>query len=63
MLDRMLPTLEAAEYLGLHPETLRKMARLRQIAHVQHKQHGRMRFRLSDLNNWLAKGYVPERRR
>jgi excisionase family DNA binding protein len=50
--DPLMPTSEAAAYLSIHPDTLREMARLRQIASVPGH---RLRFRLSHLNNYITK--------
>lgn len=53
--DPLLTAPEAAKYLGLHLETLQKMAKQRQIASVQTtpKQGSPRKFRLSALNAWV----------
>ena len=51
---RLLTAEEAAEYLGLHPETVRKMAREQRLPRVK---VGRFwRFRPMDLDDWAARG-------
>lgn len=45
---------EAADYLGLHPETLRNKARARELPTA--KVGRRWRFRKVDLDDWLARG-------
>jgi excisionase family DNA binding protein len=45
---------EAAEYLGLHPETLRDKARTRALPAA--KLGRRWRFRKVELDDWLARG-------
>lgn len=64
--DPLLSVAEAASYLGLHPETLKKMVRTRQIACVRQtrKKGSNIRFRLSTLNFWIKKHEVaPVRER
>ena len=52
--NRLFDAYEAAEYLGLHPETVRKMARERRLPRVK---VGRFwRFRPADLDDWAARG-------
>jgi excisionase family DNA binding protein len=52
--NRLLTAEEAAQYLGLHPETVRKMAREQRIPRVK---VGRFwRFRPLDLDDWAARG-------
>ena len=51
---RLLTADEAAEYLGLHPETVRKMARQQRLPRVK---VGRFwRFRPIDLDDWASRG-------
>lgn len=57
---RWLATIEAAEYVGCHPETLREAARLREIAHSRRGPRGHLRFTTDDLDRWL--GRIPARR-
>ena len=51
--ERLLDSEEAASLLKIHPKTLQKMARSRQIAGGQVGK--RWRFRASVLNTWLEK--------
>lgn len=52
--SRLLTVDETAEYLGLHPETVRKMCREQRIPRVK---VGRVwRFRPADLDDWAARG-------
>lgn len=52
--NRLLTAEEAARYLGLHPETVRKMAREQRLPRVK---VGRVwRFRPTDLDDWAARG-------
>ncbi len=49
--ERLLDSEEAAELLKIHPKTLQKMARKKEIAGIQ---IGKLwRFRASALNEWL----------
>lgn len=53
--DPILDLVEAAQYLKIHPETLKRKARERDIASVRNAQKGgsKVRFRLSALNAWV----------
>lgn len=54
--DPLFGIADAAQYLGVHTETLKKWARLRQIASVRSSVNHRgseVRFRLSALNSWV----------
>lgn len=42
---------EVAEWIGLHPETVRQMAREGRIPHI--KISNRLRFRPEDIERWL----------
>jgi len=55
-LDRWLTTREAAEYLAMHPDTLRKLAAARTISSVQDGPGCVRHFRLSDLDTWRESG-------
>ena len=64
--DPILGTADAAQYLGVHPETLKKWARLRQIASVRNSANPRgseVRFRLSALNAWVKAHEIEEAKR
>lgn len=50
---------EAAEYLGLHPETLRDKARAGALPAA--KLGRRWRFRKADLDEWLSRGGTLQR--
>ncbi len=53
----------AAVYIGVGPETLRQLARDRKIACIRAiGKRSTMRFRLSDLNAFLAKNVVYPRK-
>lgn len=51
--DPALLTREAATYVGVHPKTLLDLARDGKVGHIQSKDGGRFRFRLSALNAYL----------
>lgn len=55
--DPALRTEDAAEYCGIHSKTLLKDARAGKVAfckrHSEDSGRGRLRFRLSDLNEYL----------
>lgn len=60
--DPAYPTAEACAYLGgLHPKTLLKLARRRQIDFIQLAPGGPLRFRRSALNAFLAKNTQYQR--
>lgn len=49
--EPLLDSNEAAELLGIHPKTLQRMARRREVPGLQ---IGKLwRFRMSELNAWL----------
>lgn len=50
--DRWLDTSEAAEYVGLHVDTLRRYAAEGTVPSEQHEQHCRRYFRQSELDAW-----------
>jgi excisionase family DNA binding protein len=50
--DRWLDTRAAAEYLGMHRDTLRKLAAERRIPSEQEGPGCRRFFRVSDLDRW-----------
>jgi excisionase family DNA binding protein len=52
-LEPLLHPQEAANYLGVHPKTAIKMARLRQLPALRLGKH--WRFRATDLAAWTAK--------
>ena len=54
MAREIMDILEAADYLGVHPETLRDKARSRTVPAA--KLGRRWRFRKVDLDDWLARG-------
>ena len=54
MTREIMDILEAAEYLGLHPETLRAKARAGALPAA--KLGRRWRFRKADLDAWLSRG-------
>jgi excisionase family DNA binding protein len=51
--DPILSLKEAAEYLGRHPQTLRKAAQMKEIACIRRGRRGKYFFRLSYLERWL----------
>jgi len=54
--EPLLDSREAAEMLRIHPKTLQRMARQREIVGMQ---IGKLwRFRASALNDWLSKQIV-----
>jgi excisionase family DNA binding protein len=54
--DRWLTTREAAEHLGMHPDTLRRLAAARTIACEQDGRGCALHFRLADLDRWRREG-------
>ncbi len=62
--DPLLCVAEAATYLSIHPETLKKLVRLREITCVRNsrKKGSNIRFRLSALNSWIAGHEIKARR-
>ncbi len=58
--DPLLTVQQAAEYLGMNPETLLGMARRREIACVRQaaKRGSPTKFRLSGLNQWVRRHEV-----
>lgn len=62
MHDPALPCEDAAAYLGMTARELRVLASRRELAHVRRGERGHLKFRLSELNRWLARHEVPARR-
>ena len=58
----LLTTKEAADYLSVSVETVRRMARRRALAFVKVTRKD-FRYRLSDLENYVAPGYFSDGRR
>lgn len=54
--DRWLSTEEAAKHLGMHPDTLRRLAGERRIPFQQDGPNCKMHFRLSTVDEWRAAG-------
>ena len=54
--DRWFTTREAAEHLGIHPDTLRKLAAARAIPFEQHAPGCALYFRSYDLSRWRESG-------
>jgi excisionase family DNA binding protein len=55
-LDRWLTTSDAAQHLGIHPDTLRKLAAAGVIPSVQDAPGCARHFRLSELDRWRESG-------
>jgi excisionase family DNA binding protein len=55
-LDRWLTTREAARYLGIHPDTLRRWAAAGAILSEQDEPGCALHFRLSELDRWRESG-------
>jgi excisionase family DNA binding protein len=53
--ERWLATNDAADYLGCHPVTLRRLAAEGSIPSVQTEVRGRRRFKVSDLDAWRGR--------
>lgn len=53
--DPLMTSGQAAQYLGIHVETLRKMTRLRELDCVRKRQAkgSDVHYRLSALNKWV----------
>jgi excisionase family DNA binding protein len=54
--DRWLTTREAAQHLGMHPDTLRKLASAGTIPSEQDAPGCARHFRLSELDRWRESG-------
>jgi excisionase family DNA binding protein len=54
--DRWLSTREAAQHLGMHPDTLRRLAATRVIPSEQDRPGCALHFRLSALERWRESG-------
>jgi hypothetical protein len=59
--DAWLDLSDAAEHLGLHPDTLRKRAKAGFIPFKQDAPRCRLFFRRADLDAWRHAGGVPAR--
>jgi excisionase family DNA binding protein len=53
MSDPLLSAAEAADLLGVDPETVRRWARDRKVTHIR-LPSGQLRFRLEDIEEALA---------
>ena len=60
--DRALPIQEAAQYAGVHAQTLRTAARVGEIAFIRRGHLGHYKFRVSALDAWLARFTTAARR-
>ncbi|HIB64292.1 MAG TPA: DNA-binding protein [Phycisphaerales bacterium] len=60
--DPAYSTAAAAEYIGSHPKTLLRAAREGKIAFIRAKNGRRLKFRLSDLNEYLDSLRVPAKK-
>lgn len=60
--DPVLTVHEAAAYVRMHPQTVRKAAREREVTCMKRGRYGRMRFRRSALDAWLRTFEVKARR-
>ncbi len=58
--ERLLNVKEAAGYLSVHPETLRQWARQGDLR--CYKVNGRWKFRLTELDDFISKSYMPTRK-
>ena len=54
----LLPLRVAAKLLGISSVTLRRRVRAGEIGHV--RDHGRLFFRLSDIDAYIARRHRPE---
>jgi len=54
--DRWLTTREAAQHLGMHPDTLRRLAAGRVIVSEQDRPGCALHFRRSELDRWRESG-------
>ncbi len=54
--DRWLTTRDAAQHLGMHPDTLRKLAAARRIPHEQEAPGCALHFQRSALDRWREAG-------
>lgn len=50
----LIPTREAAARIGVHPETLRRLVRDRQVPAVRLRAGGWLRFRTSDIEQLVG---------
>lgn len=60
--DPMLSAQEAARYCACHPKTLKQDALAGKLPSVRRGEGGAVRFRLSDLNNYLDTQRIEPRR-
>jgi excisionase family DNA binding protein len=56
-MDSLLTVKQVSDYLALHPETIRQMAREGRLPHI--KVSNRLRFRPADIEKWLLLRGVP----
>lgn len=61
--DPWYPLVAAAQYVGVHPQTLRQAIREREIAASRRGDYGHYRLRLSELNRWALSHETPARKR
>jgi excisionase family DNA binding protein len=61
-MENLLNNTQAAEILGISPHSLRRYVALRLIPYTRVGKR-LIRFRLTDLENYLARQTVPARRR
>lgn len=54
-MSNLMDTKEAAQYLKMHPNSLRDLCKLNKIPHVNLNQDGRSNYRfvLEDLKKWI----------
>jgi excisionase family DNA binding protein len=57
--DEWLDTRRAAEYLGIHRDSLRRLAAERSIPTEQAGAGCKLYFRRSDLDDWRSPGSAP----
>ncbi|MGO9958165.1 MAG: helix-turn-helix domain-containing protein [Solirubrobacteraceae bacterium] len=57
--DEWLDTKEAASYLGMHCDTLRKLAAANAIRSQQDRPGCKRRYRRSELDAWIEAGGAP----
>ncbi len=57
--ERWLDTQRAADYLGLHRDTVRKLAAAAKLPYEQDRPGAKLYFRQSALDGWRASGGAP----
>lgn len=60
--DPLLTIDQAAALLAMHPQTVRKMVRQRELAAIRRSQRGYIKIRVSELQRWIRSKEMPRSR-